>query len=222
MPVAHLELTTSGPDDTRAFAAALAPLLQPGDVVALSGDLGAGKTCFVQGAIRGLGVDARVTSPTFVLVRHYEGRLPIVHCDVYRLDRLQDVHDLGDDVLAPEVVTFLEWADAVRPLLPDDRLEIELGLPDPTADEPVADDVALATGAMAAGSLAAGPGAGASSAGIAAAGVGAGIVAGDLEVADPEERRTATVRGFGPRWAGRAEALTAAVRPWRHQDEEDR
>ena len=187
MPVALLELTTSGPDDTRAFAAALAPLLQPGDVVALSGDLGAGKTCFVQGAIRGLGVDARVTSPTFVLVRQYEGRLPIVHCDVYRLDRLQDVHDLGDDVLAPEVVTFLEWADAVRPLLPDDRLEIELCVPDPAAG--------------------AAP---------------AGTAAEDLELADLDERRTATVRGFGPRWAGRSAALTDAVRPWRHHDAADR
>ena len=129
MPVTSLELATSGPEDTRAFAAALSPLLQPGDVVALSGELGAGKTCFVQGAIRGLGVETRVTSPTFVLVRQYAGRLPIVHGDVYRLDRLQDVHDLGDDVMAPDVVTFLEWADAVAPLLPDDRLDVELHVP---------------------------------------------------------------------------------------------
>jgi tRNA threonylcarbamoyladenosine biosynthesis protein TsaE len=124
-----LTLTSSGPDDTRALAAALASLLRAGDVVALAGELGAGKTCFVQGAVRGLGVEARVTSPTFVLVRHYQGRLPVVHCDVYRLDRLQDVHDLGDDVLAPDVVTFLEWADAVQPLLPEDRLEVVIRLP---------------------------------------------------------------------------------------------
>lgn len=126
MSVANLRLTTSGPEATREFAAVLGPLFVPGDVVALSGDLGAGKTCFVQGAVRGLGVDGRVTSPTFVLVRQYVGRLPIVHCDVYRLDSLQDVRDLGEDVLAPEVVTFIEWADAVRPLLPDDRVEVEL------------------------------------------------------------------------------------------------
>jgi tRNA threonylcarbamoyladenosine biosynthesis protein TsaE len=174
VPVPALELATSGPDETRAFAAALAPLLRAGDVVALSGDLGAGKTCFVQGVVRGLGVEARVTSPTFVLVRQYEGRLPIVHCDVYRLDRLQDVHDLGDDVLAPGVVTFLEWADAVRPLLPDDRLEIELSIPDPATATP----------------------------------------SGDVEVVDDEDRRTATVRGFGPRWTERADVLTDAVRPW--------
>jgi tRNA threonylcarbamoyladenosine biosynthesis protein TsaE len=134
VPVTSLELATSGPGDTRTFATALAPLLIAGDVVALSGELGAGKTCFAQGAIRGLGVESRVTSPTFVLVRHYLGRLPIVHADVYRLDRLQDVHDLGDDVLAHDVVTFLEWADAITPLLPDQRLEIEIGVPSLTSD----------------------------------------------------------------------------------------
>ena len=126
MPEPTLTLRTSGPDDTRRIAAGVAGLLALGDVVALSGELGAGKTCFVQGAARALGVEARVTSPTFVLVRNYAGRLPLVHCDVYRLDRLQDVYDLGDEVLAPDVVTFVEWGDAISPLLPPDRLEVEI------------------------------------------------------------------------------------------------
>ena len=128
MPVVTLTLRTSAPAATSAIAEAIAPLLRPGDVVALSGELGAGKTCFVQGAARGLGIEARVTSPTFVLVRVYEGRLPVVHCDVYRLDRLQDVHELGDEVLAPDAVTFIEWGDAIAPLLPADRIEVELTL----------------------------------------------------------------------------------------------
>jgi tRNA threonylcarbamoyladenosine biosynthesis protein TsaE len=201
VPVLTLAVATSGPADTRAFAAALAPLLEASDVVALSGDLGAGKTCFVQGAVRGLGVETRVTSPTFVLVRQYTGRLPIVHCDVYRLDRLQDVHDLGDDVLAPEVVTFLEWADAVRPLLPDDRLEVDLRVP-PLPRVADADADAAEPGSSGAGKT------GASK-------TGAGNpTAGDVEVADIEEARTATVRGFGPRWAERADALTEAFGPW--------
>jgi len=119
-------LTTHGPAATRAAAEAIATVLEVGDVVALSGELGAGKTCFVQGAAAGLGVEARVTSPTFVLVREYLGRVPMVHADVYRLDRLVDVRDLGEDVMSPEVVTFVEWADAVAPLLPEDRLEVEL------------------------------------------------------------------------------------------------
>jgi tRNA threonylcarbamoyladenosine biosynthesis protein TsaE len=124
--VRELHLRTAGPDDTRAVAAVVARHLEPGDVIALSGELGAGKTCFVQGAAAELGVDRPVTSPTFVLVRHYAGRLPIVHCDVYRLDRLGDVLELGDEVLAPDVVTFVEWGDAIVTLLPDDRIEVDL------------------------------------------------------------------------------------------------
>ena len=122
----RLTLPTDGPSSTRAAAAAIAEVLEVGDVVALSGELGAGKTCFVQGAATGLGVVARVTSPTFVLVREYLGRVPMVHTDVYRLDRLVDVRDLGEDVMSPDVVTFVEWADAVAPLLPPDRLEVEI------------------------------------------------------------------------------------------------
>jgi tRNA threonylcarbamoyladenosine biosynthesis protein TsaE len=131
--VTAVDLTcrTAGPEHTRELAAALAPVLRAGDAVALSGELGAGKTCFVQGAARGLGIAARVTSPTFTLVRTYDdGQLPVVHCDVYRLDRLHDVLDLGDEVLAPDVVTFVEWGDAIEALLPDDRLDVELVLVD--------------------------------------------------------------------------------------------
>lgn len=133
----RLELWSDAPGTTREIAAALAPHLEPGDVLSLSGELGAGKTCFVQGLARALGVEQRVTSPTFVLVRIYEGSMRIVHCDVYRLDRLQDVLDLGEEVLAPDALTVIEWGDAITAILPDDRLEVVLTL----ADEPaVADD----------------------------------------------------------------------------------
>jgi tRNA threonylcarbamoyladenosine biosynthesis protein TsaE len=124
--VPELHLRTTDPDATRAVATVLARYLEAGDVVALTGELGAGKTCFVQGAASGLGVEAPVTSPTFVLVRSYQGRLPMVHCDVYRLDRLGDVLELGDEVLAPDVVTFVEWGDAIATLLPPDHIEVEL------------------------------------------------------------------------------------------------
>lgn len=126
MPPPVLTLRATDPGDTQRIAAAVASLLRPGDAVSLSGELGAGKTCFVQGAARALGVTGRVTSPTFTLVRSYDARLPIVHCDVYRLNRFRDVLDLGDEVLAPEAVTFIEWGDAITALLPDDRLEVEL------------------------------------------------------------------------------------------------
>lgn len=128
-----LQLRTTGPTETRAIAAAVAVLVEPGDAIALSGELGAGKTCFVQGAAWELGVTGRVTSPTFTLVRTYDARVPIVHCDVYRLNNLQDVLDLGDEVLAPDAVTFVEWGDAITALLPEDRLDVELLLADPDA-----------------------------------------------------------------------------------------
>ena len=123
-----IDLVTQGPDQTRDAAAALAELLAPGDVVNLTGELGAGKTAFVQGAARALGVDGPVVSPTFVLVREYRGQMPIYHVDVYRLDRLQEVHDLGfEDLLDPAGVVFVEWGDAVEALLPDNHLRVELG-----------------------------------------------------------------------------------------------
>jgi tRNA threonylcarbamoyladenosine biosynthesis protein TsaE len=122
-----IDLSTKTLDETREAAAALAELLIPGDVVSLTGDLGAGKTAFVQGAAKALGVDEPVSSPTFVLVREYRGEMPIYHVDVYRLDRLQEVHDLGfEDFLDPGGVVFVEWGDAIESLLPDNHLRIDL------------------------------------------------------------------------------------------------
>lgn len=127
---AEAERLSRSPDETRAIGEAVAPVLAPGDVVALSGDLGAGKTCFVQGAARALGVDQRVTSPSFVLVREYEGRVPVAHVDVYRLNNLQELVDLGyEEFLDPHWVVFIEWGDAVETLLPPEYLEVEIRAP---------------------------------------------------------------------------------------------
>lgn len=125
-----ITLTTASPEDTRAAAAAIASVLTAGDVVALSGDLGAGKTCFVQGAAAGLGVELAVTSPTFVLVKLLPAPIPVVHVDVYRLEHLDHLDDLGEEVFAPEVITFVEWADTIGWLLPPDRLEVALHHPE--------------------------------------------------------------------------------------------
>ena len=122
-----LDVISRAPDETRKVGAALAELLVPGDVVSLTGDLGAGKTAFVQGAARALGVQEPVTSPTFVLVRQYRGDVPVHHVDVYRLDRVQEVLDLGfEDLLDPSGVVFVEWGDAIDALLPDDHLRVEV------------------------------------------------------------------------------------------------
>lgn len=124
---AALDVVTRAPDETRKVGAALAELLAPGDVVSLTGELGAGKTAFVQGAARALGVQDPVTSPTFVLVRQYRGDVPVHHVDVYRLDRIQEVLDLGfEDLLDPSGVVFIEWGDAIDTLLPDDHLRVEI------------------------------------------------------------------------------------------------
>jgi tRNA threonylcarbamoyladenosine biosynthesis protein TsaE len=127
MTAGPFDVVTRAPEETQKVGAALAELLVPGDVVSLTGDLGAGKTCLVQGAARGLGVSDHVASPTFVLVREYRGAIPVYHLDVYRLDHLQEVLDLGfEDLLDPSGVMFVEWGDAIQTLLPDSSLEVEL------------------------------------------------------------------------------------------------
>ncbi len=127
--VGPLELRTRSPEETRAVGAAIAEVLLPGDVVSLTGDLGAGKTCLVQGAAEALGASEPVTSPTFVLAREYRGRMPIHHLDIYRLDRIQEVLDLGlEDLLEGAAVAFIEWGDAIDALLPEAHLRVELTL----------------------------------------------------------------------------------------------
>jgi tRNA threonylcarbamoyladenosine biosynthesis protein TsaE len=106
---------TSSPAQTEALAARLARALEPGDVVLLSGELGTGKTTFVRGACRALGVSSRVTSPTFTIGRRYEGRVPISHLDLYRLGALADEDPaLLADYLAPDRVAFVEWPEAAE------------------------------------------------------------------------------------------------------------
>jgi tRNA threonylcarbamoyladenosine biosynthesis protein TsaE len=122
----NLAMESRSPEETRRLAVALSPLLRPGDVVSLGGDLGAGKTTFVQGIAVGLGIPHRVTSPSFVLLKEYlGGRYPLIHMDVYRLERMQEVVDLGyDEFLDPSHIVVVEWGDMVEPLLPKDHLSI--------------------------------------------------------------------------------------------------
>lgn len=122
-----LTVASNSPAETSILGTSLAPVLLPGDVVTLSGDLGAGKTTFVQGVASALGVTAPVTSPTFVIIHHYEGRFPVVHMDVYRLDYIQEVLDLGfEELLQPDAVMLVEWGEAVSPLLPGRYLDVEI------------------------------------------------------------------------------------------------
>lgn len=132
----QIELRAPTPEDTKGIGRELAVLLRAGDAVALTGELGAGKTTFVQGVALGLGFEGTVVSPTFTLVREYRGRLTLIHVDVYRLERVQDVIDLGlDDELGEgDAVAFVEWGDAVEGLLPEGHLVIELTVPGPSEE----------------------------------------------------------------------------------------
>lgn len=130
---------TKSVDDTRALAAEMSALARPSDLIVVAGDLGTGKTAFTQGFARGLGVTEPVTSPSFVLMRTYEGRIPLIHLDVYRLDNLQELIDLGiAEMLDGDGVTLIEWGDVVAPALPADFLEVRLELSDSPDDRTVA------------------------------------------------------------------------------------
>jgi tRNA threonylcarbamoyladenosine biosynthesis protein TsaE len=120
---------TAGVAETQALASALAELARPGDLLLLSGDLGAGKTAFAQGFGRGLGIDEPITSPTFTLAREYEGRLRLHHLDVYRMETMAEVFDVDlPELLDDEAVVVIEWGEAIVASVPADYLEISLHL----------------------------------------------------------------------------------------------
>ncbi|MDH4143620.1 MAG: tRNA (adenosine(37)-N6)-threonylcarbamoyltransferase complex ATPase subunit type 1 TsaE [Acidimicrobiia bacterium] len=164
-----LTLRSSSVEDTRAVAGALADLARPGDLVVLSGDLGAGKTAFCGGLAAGLGVVGPVTSPTFALHRRYAGSLlAFEHFDVYRLSGPDEADDLAlDEVLEHGGVVAIEWGERIAPVLPADRLDVS------------------------------------------------------IRWGDAEDERRIELR-WGTAWADRAEALAAALEPWRTNGTEHR
>lgn len=122
-------IISHSPSETMDYGQRLAAELRAGDVLALTGDLGAGKTCLVKGIARGLGILQEITSPTFTLINEYVGgRLPLYHVDLYRLDSAEQALQIGlDDYLGRDGVTVIEWAEKVESLLPPTtrRLRIE-------------------------------------------------------------------------------------------------
>ena len=122
----ELVVRTDALDATQAVGEALAGLIEPGDLVLLSGEMGAGKTAFTQGLGAALGVTDRITSPTFTIAQEYEGNhLTLHHLDVYRLERLDEISDAGlAEILDDGSVVVIEWGDAILPVLPPDFLEI--------------------------------------------------------------------------------------------------
>jgi tRNA threonylcarbamoyladenosine biosynthesis protein TsaE len=121
-----IELASSSPEETERIAAALAAELELGDVVTVAGELGTGKTTFVRGACRALGVEGPVTSPTYTIGHRYRGRVEVSHLDLYRYDRLTD-GEWGDlERYFDDAVVFVEWPDAADRFLPSPRAEVRL------------------------------------------------------------------------------------------------
>ena len=123
-----MELLSHSPEDTEDIGARLAEQLEPGAVVAFTGDLGAGKTAFTRGLARGLGVADRVTSPTFTIVNEYEGgRLPLFHFDLYRMDSPEELFDIGwEDYLARGGVCAVEWSEHAEGAFEEEPIWVDI------------------------------------------------------------------------------------------------
>ena len=127
-------LTLDGPEATAALGARIAAALRPGDLVALSGPLGAGKSVLARGLVRALtGPDEEVPSPTFTLIQTYDGRdFPLAHLDLYRLRRPEEAWELGLEEALADGAAVVEWPERLEHLLPGDRLAVTLAAPPPS------------------------------------------------------------------------------------------
>lgn len=122
-----VKIVLRGLKDIEEFGKKLGSLLQGGDILSLNGDLGAGKTTLTKSIGKGLGVEDYITSPTFALINEYEGRFRVYHFDVYRLDDVESLYDLGfEDYFYSDGVTIVEWGDRIKEFLPDNTINIEI------------------------------------------------------------------------------------------------
>jgi tRNA threonylcarbamoyladenosine biosynthesis protein TsaE len=197
-PDAVVRCCTIDVEGTRALAGAVASLCVPGDIVLLAGDLGAGKTAFAQGFGAALGVDEPITSPTFALLRQYpcdHGAIrTLLHADVYRLDHLQEIVDLGlGELVEDGAVAVVEWGDVAEPVLGSGSLTVHI-VADPVGADPV--------GAHLVGANPSGAG----DAGEADAGAG--------DAGADENLRSIAVAPIGTAWDGRWKRLATALAPW--------
>ncbi len=128
-----MEIILNGLEETNKFAIKLGSLLRPGDLVCLNGELGAGKTTITKSIGLGLGVEDYITSPTFSLINEYEGKYPVYHFDVYRLENAEELYDLGfDEYFYGRGVSIVEWANKIEDFLPDERIVLDIENPDNT------------------------------------------------------------------------------------------
>lgn len=122
-----MEFKTSSELETRALGLSIGRALKGGEVIAMTGDLGAGKTTITKSIAQGLEVDDYITSPTFTIVNEYEGRLKLYHFDVYRITNIEEMYDLGyEEYFDSGGVTVIEWSNLIEEILPKDRINIEI------------------------------------------------------------------------------------------------
>lgn len=123
-----MEIILRNLDETEEFGVKLGKALKKGDILCLNGSLGAGKTTLTKSIGLGLGVSEYITSPTFALINQYSGRLPLYHFDVYRLENVEEIYDLGfDEYFYGNGVCIIEWADKIEKMIPKEKIVIDIG-----------------------------------------------------------------------------------------------
>jgi tRNA threonylcarbamoyladenosine biosynthesis protein TsaE len=127
MKLSHLDLISHSPEQTQKIGAGIGELALPGDIFLLVGRLGTGKTCLTQGIARGLNTKEYALSPSFVIIRELYGRLPLYHIDLFRLDHIEEIEELGlDDYLYGKGVCVVEWAEKGLTVLPAEHLLVQI------------------------------------------------------------------------------------------------
>ncbi len=122
-----LKIKTKSESETKTIGYKLGKLLKNGDILCLTGDLGAGKTTMTSAISKGLNIEDYITSPTFTIVKEYKGRYPLYHFDVYRIEDSEEMYDIGfEEYIYSDGVVIIEWANNIKDILPEDRLEISM------------------------------------------------------------------------------------------------
>jgi len=127
----NLTIITKRPEETKKLGEEVSKLARPGDLLAFYGELGAGKTCFIQGISQQLKVKDYVTSPSFTIINEYQGKIPIYHFDLFRLNTAEEIFELGyEEYFYGEGLTVIEWAEKIEQLLPKEHLKIDIKFKD--------------------------------------------------------------------------------------------
>ncbi len=127
----NLTIITKNPEKTKNLGKEISKIIKPGDLLAFYGELGAGKTCFIQGISLGLEIKDYVTSPSFTIINEYQGKIPIYHFDLFRLDNAEEILELGyEEYFYGEGLTVIEWAEKIEQLLPKEHLKIDIKFKD--------------------------------------------------------------------------------------------